>query len=170
MNNFLKDFFEVKIQHIKTIKYITNKRLEFTLNKYNELQEKLTNPDIVSNIEEVKSSSGNTCTGTVVAYKDDKKYSYEVCLVCDGYKSSGKYCKNDDGEVVTAKMIMTGKKAISQTSYDVNKSYDETEYSNENIEVTFSTTNAKVSKYIIVNTCSLGVFTMSLMHSIFMNL
>ena len=55
-------------------------RLEFTLNKYNELQEKLTNPDIVSNIEEVKKISKNISDleDIVVEYKKYKDILTEI--------------------------------------------------------------------------------------------
>ena len=45
-------------------------------------------------IEEIKDSEGNPCNnGKVYAYRENNKYVYEVCLICDNYQSDGKYCK-----------------------------------------------------------------------------
>ena len=45
-------------------------------------------------IDPVLDSNGNVCTnGKVYAYKENGKYVYEVCLLCDNYQSDGKYCK-----------------------------------------------------------------------------
>ena len=45
-------------------------------------------------LEPVKDSSGNPCNkGKVYAYRENGKYVYEVCLMCDNYQSDGKYCK-----------------------------------------------------------------------------
>ena len=45
-------------------------------------------------LEPVKDSEGNTFNnGTVYAYRENGKYVYEVCLMCDNYQSDGKYCQ-----------------------------------------------------------------------------
>ena len=45
-------------------------------------------------IEPIVDSNGNSCTnGKVYAYKENGKYVYEVCLLCDNYQSDGNYCK-----------------------------------------------------------------------------
>lgn len=45
-------------------------------------------------LEQPKKSNGDTCNdGKVVAYKENGKYQYEVCITCDNdHLSSGKYC------------------------------------------------------------------------------
>ena len=45
-------------------------------------------------IELIKDKNGNLCeTGNVYIYQDGDKYSYEACIECGEYKSSGRYCE-----------------------------------------------------------------------------
>ena len=45
-------------------------------------------------IETIKDSEGNVCKeGKVFSYRENNKYVYEVCLLCDNYQSNGPYCK-----------------------------------------------------------------------------
>ena len=105
-------------------------------------------------IEPIKDSKGKTCTkGRVLAYRNNGKYFYEVCLECDEdeYSSSGKYCK----EAANKAIQLSGKTKINNKDYDVTKSYNKVEYTNnENVLVTFNMPNSsiKVSRYDIKNT------------------
>ena len=101
-------------------------------------------------IEKVASSDGGECTGTVVAYRDNKKYAYEVCLVCENYQSEGKYCHSEGATPQPQRIIITAR--TSKGSYNPNLSYNETPYASENVTVTFNMNNIEVSKYDIINT------------------
>ena len=43
--------------------------------------------------EKVIDIDGNTCSGKIIVFRENKKYKYEVCLDCGKYKSSGPHCQ-----------------------------------------------------------------------------
>ncbi len=101
-------------------------------------------------LESVKDSKGNTCTnGKVYVYRENNQYMYEVCLDCNGYKSTGKYC---DGSIAN-QINITAKTKSTNQPYNAVVSYNAAEYTNnENVIVTFSMNNTKATKYETTNT------------------
>ena len=100
-------------------------------------------------IEEVKDSKGKPCAGSVIAYKEDKKYSYSVCLKCDDYESNGKYCKGDTPGIIKITAWETG----TSNSYNATASFEKARYVEDNtVTVRFDMDDVEVSKYEVINT------------------
>ena len=103
-------------------------------------------------VEPIKDASGKYCTeGVVYAYRENNKYKYEACLInCGEYSSTGKYC----GEKISRVIEVSAKKKNSNTSYNVLRSYQATEYSdNEDIVVTLSMNSEyNIDHFSAVNT------------------
>ena len=100
-------------------------------------------------IEEVKDSKGNPCTGRIIAYKEDKKYSYSVCLECSDYESEGKYCKEEIPSTISITAWETG----TSNPYNATASFEKAQYTHaSSITVQFDMQNVEVGKYEITNT------------------
>lgn len=98
-------------------------------------------------IEKLKDHSGkDTCTGQVFIYKEDDKYEYEACLICENYQSSGNYCQGKIPGV-----IFISAKDKENNNYNPLLSYENVEYSaSEQIDVTFNITE-NITKYIVTD-------------------
>ena len=102
-------------------------------------------------VEPIKDSQGNVCDLTnakIYAYRENNKYVYEMCLKCGNYASKGKYCENDERNIIH----MTAITKSTKKNY-VLTSYNSAEYtSDENVLVTLSMENNNVKKYEATNT------------------
>lgn len=103
-------------------------------------------------IEEVKSSRGNSCGGTIIAYRENGKYGYDVCLECENYKTKGKYCKDESGNTIATKKITITGRTESGKTYNPNLNYENVEQTSENVIITFNVESSEVGRYEIVNT------------------
>jgi len=101
-------------------------------------------------IETLKDRNGKVCSASndskVYIYKTEKGYDYEVCLVCNDYKTKGTYC---DGIAMGVINISAVKE--DGTSYNPLLSYENNSWSNSDVTVTFSV-NVPVSEFVITNT------------------
>ena len=103
-------------------------------------------------IEPVKDSKGNLCSnGKVYAYRENNKYNYETCLICDdGYQTQGTYCS---GGLNNAILVS----AVTKTTHeqrDVTVSYNSVIPAlRENVLEKFSLrdNNVEVSRYDVIS-------------------
>ena len=122
----------------------------------NEISDPVNLNDLISSryMEQVKDSKGNVCTGYIKAYRENNKYNYKVCLICetDNYVSSG--C--DD--TYSSKITIIGEKKSGGT-YNLNKSYNSVEYTNDDVKVYFEMNeylHYDVGRYDVINTKNPG--------------
>ena len=104
-------------------------------------------------IDQVNDAKGNSCSlkdSKVYIQRQNKKYKYGVCLICEDYQTGGEYCDSPSNRKIHVKSRKVGS---STDDYDVLKSYNSQEYSdNKNIQVTFSmSSNYSIKKYITLD-------------------
>ena len=103
-------------------------------------------------MEPITDTNGNECrNGSVFAYRENSKFKYEVCIVeCGGYSSTGRYCS----AIASREIVVSARTKRSNTSYDVTKSFNATEYTkNDDIIVTLNmSSDYNVSRYVLTNT------------------
>ena len=105
-------------------------------------------------VEEVKARSGNSCTGSVGAYKNSyDRTNYYVCLICDEYQSENPVCSGE----VDYSLQMTA------TISDTTTLYQEGTFVKDYVTLTFRTFNdikeiqVEDENGAVVKTCNLEV-------------
>jgi len=128
--------------------YFNNHRGDKPIEGYNKVD---INTLIESNyIETLKDHDGNICQiseneeSSVYIYSSNEGYKYEVCLICNGYQSSGNYCNGTNTDEIKIRATS------NNMSYNPLLSYSNTAWATNDVIVTFSMNNT-VSKYIVVD-------------------
>ena len=104
-------------------------------------------------IEKLKDTDGKECKvpnneeSSVYIYKNENDYLYEVCLICNDYKSKGNYCGGNVDGVISIKATSNNKE------YNPLLSYSNVSWTNNDVTVEFSMPNT-VSKYVVINTAN----------------
>lgn len=120
--------------------------------------------ELVNNkyIENVNNSKGESCdldnSYVYIKRNDDKQYEYKVLLVCGDYYLSvneDEYCHS---EAVVETSISLNAYYGENISYNVTRSYYNTQWVNSDVTVNFSSSEA-VSRYVITNTTTSDVYT-----------
>ena len=113
-------------------------------------------------ISDVKSSNGVDCdlenSYVYIKRKNNKQYEYNVSLICGSDEflvSEDEYCQ---AEIVESSTISVSAKTVSNKTYNVSRIYDNTDWINEDILVTFNS-KVDITKYVITNITSQDVMT-----------
>ncbi len=113
-------------------------------------------------ISDVKSSNGADCdlenSYVYIKRKNNKQYEYNVSLICGSDEflvSEDEYCQ---AEIVESSTISVSAKTVSNKTYNVSRIYDNTDWINEDVLVTFNS-KVDITKYVITNITSQDVMT-----------
>ena len=113
-------------------------------------------------ISDVKSSNGADCdlenSYVYIKRKNNKQYEYNVSLICGSDEflvSEEEYCQ---AEIVESSTISVSAKTVSNKTYNVSRIYDNTDWINEDVLVTFNS-KVDITKYVITNITSQDVMT-----------
>lgn len=113
-------------------------------------------------ISDVKSSNGVDCdlenSYVYIKRKNNKQYEYNVSLICGSDEflvSEDEYCQ---AEIVESSTISVSAKTVSNKTYNVSRIYDNTDWINEDVLVTFNS-KVDITKYVITNITSQDVMT-----------
>ena len=113
-------------------------------------------------ISDVKSSNGVDCdlenSYVYIKRKNNKQYEYNVSLICGSDEflvSEEEYCQ---AEIVESSTISVSAKTVSNKTYNVSRIYDNTDWINEDVLVTFNS-KVDITKYVITNITSQDVMT-----------
>lgn len=113
-------------------------------------------------ISDVKSSNGVDCdlenSYVYIKRKNNKQYEYNVSLICGSDEflvSEEEYCQ---AEIVESSTISVSAKTVNNKTYNVSRIYDNTDWINEDVLVTFNS-KVDITKYVITNITSQDVMT-----------
>ena len=113
-------------------------------------------------ISDVKSSNGVDCdlenSYVYIKRKNNKQYEYNVSLIGGSDEflvSEDEYCQ---AEIVESSTISVSAKTVSNKTYNVSRIYDNTDWINEDVLVTFNS-KVDITKYVITNITSQDVMT-----------